>query len=113
MIFLRFNIKNDNWIQEWINILNKFSINSEETNKGIEFSAQVQKLISEISNLNTLVNQIYYNLESFMENDHPSSKRQRTSFGKNKYKHNGREYIVRIGPRGGRYIIVKNVKKYI
>ena len=48
-----------------------------------------------------------------MENDHPSSKRQRTSFGKNKYKHNGREYIVRIGPRGGRYIIVKNVKKYI
>tara|TARA_Y100000992_G_scaffold300584_1_gene269525 strand:+ start:1672 stop:2430 length:759 start_codon:yes stop_codon:yes gene_type:complete len=113
MIFLRFNITNNNWIQEWINILNKFSIKSGKTNKGIEFSAQVQKLISEISNLNTLVTQIHYNLESFMENDPPSSKRQRTSFGKNKYKHNDREYSVHIGPRGGRYIIVKNVKKYI
>ena len=47
------------------------------------------------------------------EEDQKSYKRQQNLFGGKKYKHKGREYVVHIGPQGGRYIIIKNVKKYI
>ncbi len=107
MIFLRFHINNSNWVEEWISVLKKFSIKSGKTNKGIEFSAEVQKLIGSASNMDTVTNQIYQSLVSFMRDD------TTVQFGKQKYNYNNRMYNVNVGPRGGRYILLKGLKKYI
>ena len=61
------------------------------------------------------IGQFIRNLERWCNNDEQteSNKRQKTSFGKQKYTYKGRNYVIHAGPRGGKYIIVKNVKKYI
>jgi hypothetical protein len=61
------------------------------------------------------IGQFIRKLERWCNNDEKtdSNKRQKTSFGKQKYRYNGRNYVIHVGPRGGKYIIVKNVKKYI
>jgi hypothetical protein len=57
--------------------------------------------------MDTVANQIYQALVSFMRDD------TSVQFGKQKYNYNNRMYNVNVGPRGGRYILVKGLKKYI
>lgn len=122
MVYFKNTSDIEGWNIPWIDFINKarepFAKNIHSDSFALQLASDVQLIIKNNTNYLNMeieiidVIKLYFNKLNIK---FPSEtvKRQRTSFGKNKYKHNGREYVVHIGPRGGKYIIVKNVKKYI
>jgi len=122
MVYFRNTNHIQKWNNYWIKFLNVIGAPSQyATNrdtKALILAAATQAIIANNFNETIMENKILELIKDtfFKEGvnfPQVSKKRQRTDFGKRKHFYNGRMYIIRVGPRGGKYILVNNIKKYI
>jgi len=122
MIYFRNTSHINSWNVSWVNFVNiirePFEKNKYSDSIALQMAADVQLIIKNNTNYSVMKNEILDKIKQYFSKVKISfpgqtAKRKRTDFGKQKYKYNNRMYVVHIGPRGGKYIFVNKVKKYI
>ena len=122
MVYFKNTSDIKSWNNLWIEFINKarepFIKNINSDSLALQLASDVQLVIknnTNYSNMEIEIIDLIKNYFSKLNIQFPveTIKRQKTSFGKQTYKYNNRKYIVNVGPRGGRYILVKGLKKYI
>lgn len=111
------------WNVSWVNFVNTirepFIKEKYSDSVALQLAADVQLIIKNNTNYSNMETEILDKIKYYFSKvDMPwpetsTKKRKRTDFGKKKYKYNNRMYVVHVGPRGGKYILVNKLKKYI
>jgi len=113
------------WNVSWVNFVNKIWEPLEKEKKGksdsiaLQLAAEVQLIIKNNINYSIIENEILDKIKQYFSKvkitfpNSSTNKRKRTDFGKIKYKYNNRLYVIHTGPKGGKYILVDKLKKYI
>jgi len=121
MVYFRHTLKIKGWNENWVDFVNlarePFQRIERSDSPALIMAAEVQEIIKNNTNYSNMEQQIFDKIVEYFNKlgikfPSTSTKKQKTAFGK-KYKYNNRMYVIRVGPRGGKYILVKNVKKYI
>tara|TARA_Y100000741_G_scaffold168489_1_gene127617 strand:- start:1593 stop:2384 length:792 start_codon:yes stop_codon:yes gene_type:complete len=122
MVYFRNTSHINGWNLSWVNFVNitrePFEKNKYSDSIALQMAADVQLIIKNNTNYSTMENEILDKIKQYFNKvkipfPGKTTKRKRTDFGKQKYKYNNRIYVVHVGPRGGKYILVNKVKKYI
>jgi len=110
------------WDRSWVNFVNTswkpFYPDKKSDSIALQLAAEVQLIIKNNTSYSSMEVQILEKIKQYFYKvkipfPEKTTKRKRTDFGKQKYKYNNRLYLIHIGPRGGKYILVNKVKKYI
>lgn len=122
MVYFRNSSHINDWNVYWVNFVNitrePFEKNKYSDSIALQMAADVQLIIKNNTNYSIMENEILDKIKQYFNKvkipfPGKTTKRKRTDFGKQKYKYNNRMYVVHIGPRGGKYILLNKVKKYI
>jgi len=122
MVYFRNTSHIHDWNTKWVDFTNVTSTPFEKSKYSdsisLQLASEVQLIIKNNTNYSVMEMLIIEKIKQYfdiMGIDFPilSNKKQKLSFGVQKYKFNGRMYKINIGPRGGKYILVNKIKKYI
>tara|TARA_B100000287_G_scaffold435614_2_gene504936 strand:+ start:785 stop:1582 length:798 start_codon:yes stop_codon:yes gene_type:complete len=122
MVYFRNTSHINDWNVYWVKFVNiirePFEKNIYSDSIALQMAADVQLIIKNNTNYSIMENEILDKIKQYFNKvkipfPGKTGKRKRTDFGKQKYKYNNRMYVVHIGPRGGKYILLNKVKKYI
>ena len=122
MVYFKQMSKIEGWNKSWLEFVNKarepFELRNDSDSPALRLAADVQEIIKNNSNNAHMEQQIFQRIIEYFNKvnikfPQLSKKRQRTDFGKSKYFYNGKTYNIIVGPRGGKYILVRTIKKYI
>tara|TARA_Y100000389_G_scaffold204201_1_gene255536 strand:+ start:26651 stop:27448 length:798 start_codon:yes stop_codon:yes gene_type:complete len=124
MVYFRNTSDLNGWDRSWVNFVNTirepFVKKTSSDSIALQLAAEVQLIIKNNTSYSSMEVQILEKIKQYFYTvkilfPEKTTKRKRTDFGKtkDKYMYNNRLYKINIGPRGGRYIIVRGNKRYI
>lgn len=124
MVYFKNTSDLNGWDSSWVNFVNTiwkpFYPDKKSDSIALQLATEVQLIIKNNTSYSSMEVQILEKIKQYFYKvkipfPEKTTKRKRTDFGKTKDKHmyNNRLYKINIGPRGGRYIIVRGNKRYI